>query len=309
VRPARAPRRAPARPRAAARGGARGRAGPGRQAAGLPAGRRRGRGRAPPRSGAGSGAALAAGRGHERRHPGLLRQRRGLPGAGRARAGQGGPPRPGGRGEAAAGHAARRGEGPAAGCVGGGAGEAHPGARQRRGRPVQRVIIQLLGDAPATGCVVTLQGLSGTGKGTTVSRLKELLPNATTWSNGNLFRSLALLAGAYAEKHGVPLEKALEPDVMASLVEMLEFDDFGNGFDVKIDGLGMKYMVSDIEVPSARSCRCDRQESAWRVMYATLREQEGGGLLDNHRKSARQPWRHSIPLCAGGHDSGSSSPC
>lgn len=109
-------------------------------------------------------------------------------------------------------------------------------------------IIQLLGDAPATGCVVTLQGLSGTGKGTTVSRLKELLPNARTWSNGNLFRSLALLAGAYAEQYGVPLEKALEPDVMASLVDMLEFDDFGNGFDVKIDGLGMKYMVSDIEL-------------------------------------------------------------
>ena len=32
------------------------------------------------------------------------------------------------------------------------------------------------------GCVMTLQGLSGTGKGTTVDKLKEKLPNAQTWS-------------------------------------------------------------------------------------------------------------------------------
>lgn len=29
---------------------------------------------------------------------------------------------------------------------------------------------------------MTLQGLSGTGKGTTVDKLKEKLPNAQTWS-------------------------------------------------------------------------------------------------------------------------------
>ena len=33
------------------------------------------------------------------------------------------------------------------------------------------------------GCVMTLQGLSGTGKGTTVDKLKEKLPNAQTWSD------------------------------------------------------------------------------------------------------------------------------
>ena len=39
-----------------------------------------------------------------------------------------------------------------------------------------------------------LQGLSGTGKGTTVSKLQAALPRAVSWSNGNVFRALTLLA-------------------------------------------------------------------------------------------------------------------
>merc|ERR1719197_1527862 len=63
-------------------------------------------------------------------------------------------------------------------------------------------IIKVLGDAPQKGCVMTLQGLSGTGKGTTVAKLQEKLPNAQTWSNGNIFRSLTLLAVTHCEKEG-----------------------------------------------------------------------------------------------------------
>eukprot|EP00913_Durusdinium_trenchii_P031903 g29879.t1 len=59
------------------------------------------------------------------------------------------------------------------------------------------------------GCVMTLQGLSGTGKGTTVEKLKEKLPNAQTWSNGNLFRSLTLLAVTSAEQKGCELKDVL----------------------------------------------------------------------------------------------------
>ena len=44
-------------------------------------------------------------------------------------------------------------------------------------------IIAALGEAPSKGCVMTLQGLSGTGKGTTVDKLREKLPNAQTWSH------------------------------------------------------------------------------------------------------------------------------
>merc|ERR1719337_752782 len=84
-------------------------------------------------------------------------------------------------------------------------------------------IIAKLGDAPSRGCVMTLQGLSGTGKGTTVAKLKEKLPNSQTWSNGNLFRSLTLLAVTYAEQKGCTLQDALKPELLASFVKMLEF--------------------------------------------------------------------------------------
>merc|ERR1712139_167601 len=63
-------------------------------------------------------------------------------------------------------------------------------------------IIEHLGDAPATGCVLVLQGLSGTGKGTTVSKLTAALPKAVSWSNGNVFRSLTLLAVSCCELKG-----------------------------------------------------------------------------------------------------------
>jgi len=107
-------------------------------------------------------------------------------------------------------------------------------------------IIVALGDAPSKGCVMTLQGLSGTGKGTTVEVLKKRLPNCATWSNGNVFRSLTLLAVTYAEQNGCTLNDALKPELLASFVKMLEFGEFNGKFDVKIEGLGMRYFVSEI---------------------------------------------------------------
>eukprot|EP00954_Amorphochlora_amoebiformis_P003690 286652-Amorphochlora_amoeboformis.AAC.1 len=68
-------------------------------------------------------------------------------------------------------------------------------------------IIEILQDAPDKGCVMTLEGLSGTGKGTTVSMLKKKLPNATTWSNGDIFRSITLLATKHAEEKKVERRK------------------------------------------------------------------------------------------------------
>lgn len=112
---------------------------------------------------------------------------------------------------------------------------------------VADAIIEKLGDATSKGCVMTLQGLSGTGKGTTCAKLKEKLPNAQTWSNGNLFRSYTLLAVTYAEQNGVALEDTLTPELLASFGEMLSFDQFDGKFDVKIEGLGLKYFVSEVE--------------------------------------------------------------
>jgi len=107
-------------------------------------------------------------------------------------------------------------------------------------------IIAGLGSAANSGCVMTLQGLSGTGKGTTVAMLKKKLPNATTWSNGNIFRSLTLLAATYAEQNNVSLAEATTPKLLDSYAKMLTFGKFNGKFDVKISGLGLEYMVSEV---------------------------------------------------------------
>lgn len=111
---------------------------------------------------------------------------------------------------------------------------------------VADIMIEKLGEAAKTGCVMTLQGFSGTGKGTTVAELIKRLPNATCWSNGNVFRSLTLLATTYAEQNNCELEAALTPEILQTLVGMLEFDKYNDKFDVKIEGLGMKEFVSEI---------------------------------------------------------------
>jgi len=108
-------------------------------------------------------------------------------------------------------------------------------------------IIAALGEAPSKGCVMTLQGLSGTGKGTTVAKLKEKLPKAQTWSNGNVFRSLTLLAVTDASEQNKALQDMLTPENLDSYVKMLEFDKFSDKFDVKIEGLGLKHFVSEVE--------------------------------------------------------------
>lgn len=68
---------------------------------------------------------------------------------------------------------------------------------------VAQQIISALGDGAQNGCVVVLQGLSGTGKGTTVDRVKHALPNAVTWSNGNVFRALTLLTVTRCQQLGL----------------------------------------------------------------------------------------------------------
>uniref|UniRef100_A0A7S2QUC5 (d)CMP kinase n=1 Tax=Norrisiella sphaerica TaxID=552664 RepID=A0A7S2QUC5_9EUKA len=107
-------------------------------------------------------------------------------------------------------------------------------------------IIEKLGDAPQKGCIMTLEGLSGTGKGTTVAKLKEKLPNSSTWSNGDIFRSITLLAVKFAEEKKVDLEESLKPENLADFMKMLKFDKFGDQFDVEINGLGVKEMVSKV---------------------------------------------------------------
>jgi len=93
-------------------------------------------------------------------------------------------------------------------------------------------IIGHLGGAASEGCIVLLHGLSGTGKGTTVAKLQDKLPNAVTWSNGNIFRSLTLLVQLYCTQNSVGIEEALRPSTLAKFCGMLEFDRFNDKFDV-----------------------------------------------------------------------------
>ena len=114
-------------------------------------------------------------------------------------------------------------------------------------------IVYALGDAPSHGCALVLQGLSGTGKGTTVAKLAKLLPRCSTWSNGNIFRALTLLAVRYFEDRGLPFSaEALSPALLAQLVGCLHFEAVKGHlgvpkFDVRIEGHGVRAMVSQVE--------------------------------------------------------------
>lgn len=97
------------------------------------------------------------------------------------------------------------------------------------------------------GGVLVLVGLSGTGKGTTVSKLKEKLPNAITWSNGNVFRSLTLLAATFSQQQYGEFNKAvLTPENIAAFMKMLTFGKFDGKHDIHIEGLGHDLYVSQV---------------------------------------------------------------
>jgi cytidylate kinase len=105
-----------------------------------------------------------------------------------------------------------------------------------------------------SGSVVVLCGLSGTGKGTTVAKLSEKLSadrNVVCWSNGNIFRSVTLLAATWCEQQpdcdGFDKEKALTKENLASFMTMLSFDKFDGKFDTRINGLGLDIYISEVQ--------------------------------------------------------------
>jgi len=111
------------------------------------------------------------------------------------------------------------------------------------------VILSDVGEAAKTGSLIVLCGLSGTGKGTAAALLKETLPNCVTWSNGNIFRSITLLAAVYCEQNGGEFDKAkaLTDENIRSFIKMLRFEKLESGWDVVIDGLGIKTAVGAIQ--------------------------------------------------------------
>jgi len=137
--------------------------------------------------------------------------------------------------------------------------------------PEPYVKIDVLGKTPDTvadeilkfiekgeSSVIVLCGLSGTGKGTTVSKLRQKLTDehkkdVVTWSNGNIFRSVTLLAVTWCEQNcpdgAFDKEKALTKENLQSFMSMLSFGKFGKDgkYDTRINGLGLDLYVSEVQ--------------------------------------------------------------
>jgi cytidylate kinase len=115
-----------------------------------------------------------------------------------------------------------------------------------------------LGDG---GFIIVLCGLSGTGKGTTMEALRIKLEeqykkNVVMWSNGNVFRSLTLLASTWCEQQGLDgfdAEKALTKENLESFVKMLSFGEYEGKYDIRINGLGLDLLVSKIQNTELKS--------------------------------------------------------
>jgi cytidylate kinase len=98
------------------------------------------------------------------------------------------------------------------------------------------------------GKLFIFQGLSGTGKGTTVATLKQKMTNAVTWSNGNVFRVLTLLLVLQCEEEGATLTKDyITTERVQRLMNCVHFGHYRGKYDIKVSGLGIDALVSDIE--------------------------------------------------------------
>jgi cytidylate kinase len=106
------------------------------------------------------------------------------------------------------------------------------------GKSADQVANEMISVLPGKhGNVIVLQGLSGTGKGTTVKRLQHSLPQCVCWSNGNVFRTFTHLASKHCEDNGIEFSKdVLTPELLQSFVQRISFVKFDDGFDVVIDG-------------------------------------------------------------------------
>ena len=112
------------------------------------------------------------------------------------------------------------------------------------------------------GSVIVLCGLSGTGKGTTVEKLRQKLEEdegkqVVTWSNGNIFRSVTLLAVTWCEQHqgseNFEITKALTKENLESFMGMLTFGKFNGKYDTRISGLGLDMLVSEVQNTELKS--------------------------------------------------------
>lgn len=72
-----------------------------------------------------------------------------------------------------------------------------------------------------------------------------------TWSNGNIFRSVTLLAVTWCEQQaaldGFDKEKALTKENLEIFMGMLSFGKFNGKYDTHIHGLGLDMYISEVQ--------------------------------------------------------------
>lgn len=105
------------------------------------------------------------------------------------------------------------------------------------------------------GCIIVLQGMSGTGKGTTAAELLKKMPRSYAWSNGNVFRSLTLLAvSEYGDRVKAEAAAVMTPENVAKWMGKLQFKQTEAGskgaapkYDIFIAVNGQNLRVSEIQ--------------------------------------------------------------
>jgi len=129
------------------------------------------------------------------------------------------------------------------------------------------------------GSIIVLCGLSGTGKGTTVSKLRSNMEESgkkvVTWSNGNIFRSVTYLAATWCEQNGEgsnDIEKALTKENLQSFMSMLKFGKFNEKYDTRIFGLGVDMLVSEVQNTELKSAKVSKN-------IPTVAEQTQGEVI------------------------------
>ncbi|KAH9599413.1 Cytidylate kinase domain [Trypanosoma melophagium] len=115
---------------------------------------------------------------------------------------------------------------------------------QVAGLTAQEVTEEILRQLPTkVGNIIVMQGLSGTGKGTTVKKLQTQLPRCVTWSNGNVFRSYTYLC--HEKLKGNIRTDLLTPELLQEVEKEVKFEKMPDGeFDIILKG---KLRVSEIQ--------------------------------------------------------------
>lgn len=128
---------------------------------------------------------------------------------------------------------------------------------------VAKIITDGVAAGGGKGSVIVLQGMSGTGKGTTASILMTALPKTAAWSNGNVFRTLTLLATTqYGDKVKTNSAEIMTPENVAAWMKCVSFVKKDSGvYDIKVSApdLGVDFWVSEeqntkLKIPAVSRC-------------------------------------------------------